>query len=118
MLGLIGRKADGWVPSLSYSPPDRLPEMHRRIDEGAAEAGRDPSEIKRVYNVAGTIGPEGEGPLEGPPQKWVETLTGFILEDGMDSFVFWPGGDHERQAELFAAEVVPGVREAVGAARS
>jgi hypothetical protein len=21
----------------------------------------------------------------------------------MDSFVFWPGGDHERQTELFAA---------------
>lgn len=118
MLGLIGRKADGWVPSLAYSPPERLPEMHRRIDEGAAEAGRDPSEIKRVYNVSGNIGPEGEGPLEGPAGKWIETLTGFVLEDGMDSFVFWPGGDHERQTELFAGEVAPGVREAVGAARS
>jgi alkanesulfonate monooxygenase SsuD/methylene tetrahydromethanopterin reductase-like flavin-dependent oxidoreductase (luciferase family) len=118
MLGLIGRKADGWVPSLAYSPPDRLPEMHRRIDEGAAEAGRDPSKIKRVYNVSGTIGPEGEGLLEGPPEKWVETLAGFVLDDGMDSFVYWPGGDHERQTVLFATEVVPGVREAVGAARS
>jgi alkanesulfonate monooxygenase SsuD/methylene tetrahydromethanopterin reductase-like flavin-dependent oxidoreductase (luciferase family) len=118
MLGLIGRKADGWVPSLGFSPPERLPEMHRRIDEGAAEAGRDPSEIKRVYNVSGNIGPEGEGPLEGPAGKWVETLTGFVLEDGMDSFVYWPGGDHERQTELFAGEVAPGVREAVEAARS
>jgi len=118
MLGLIGRKADGWVPSLGFSPPERLPEMHRRIDRGAAEAGRDPSEIKRVYNVSGNIGPEGEGPLEGPAGKWVETLTGFVLEDGMDSFVYWPGGDHERQTELFAGEVVPGVREAVEAARS
>jgi len=118
MLGLIGRKADGWVPSLGFSPPERLPEMHRRIDGGAAEAGRDPSEIKRVYNVSGNIGPEGEGPLEGPAGKWVETLTGFVLEDGMDSFVYWPGGDHERQTELFAGEVVPGVREAVEAARS
>ncbi len=117
MLGLIGRKADGWVPSLGFSPPERLPEMHRRIDEGAAEAGRDPSEIKRVYNVSGNIGPEGEGPLEGPAGKWVETLTGFVLEDGMDSFVYWPGGDHERQTELFAGEVVPAVREAVEAAR-
>ena len=59
-----------------------------------------------------------EGPLEGPAGKWVETLTGFVLEEGMDSFVYWPVGDHERQTELFAGEVVPGVREAVEAACS
>ena len=118
MLGLIGRKADGWVPSFGYSPPGRLPGMHARIDEGAAEAGRDPSEIKRVYNVSGSIGPGGEGPLEGPVGKWVETLARFVVEDGMDTFVFWPARDHERQTGLFAAEVVPAVREAVEAARS
>jgi len=118
MLGLIGRKADGWVPSLGYSPPDRLPEMHKRIDEGAAEAGRDPSEIRRVYNVSGFIGPEGDGPLEGPVKKWAETLARFVVEGGMDSFVFWPDRDHERQTELFAAEVAPAVREAVVSARS
>jgi alkanesulfonate monooxygenase SsuD/methylene tetrahydromethanopterin reductase-like flavin-dependent oxidoreductase (luciferase family) len=117
MLGLIGRKADGWVPSLGYAPPQRLPEMHEKIDEGAAEAGRDPSEIKRVYNVSGNIGPEGEGLLEGPVEKWVETLTGFVLESGMDSFVFWPDRDHELQTELFANQVVPGVREAVEGGR-
>jgi alkanesulfonate monooxygenase SsuD/methylene tetrahydromethanopterin reductase-like flavin-dependent oxidoreductase (luciferase family) len=118
MLGLIGRRADGWVPSLGYSPPGRLPQMHKLIDEGAAEAGRVPSEIKRIYNVSGTIGPEGEGPLEGPAEKWVETLTGFVLEGGMDSFVYWPGEDPERQAELFGREVVPAVREAVERGRS
>ena len=117
MLGLIGRKADGWVPSLGFSPPERLPELHARIDEGAAEAERDPSDIKRVYNVSGYIGPEGDGPLEGPSGKWVETLTRFVLEDGMDSFIFWPAGDHERQTELFAREVAPAVREAVETAR-
>jgi alkanesulfonate monooxygenase SsuD/methylene tetrahydromethanopterin reductase-like flavin-dependent oxidoreductase (luciferase family) len=113
MLGLIGRRADGWVPSLGYAPPDRLPEMHRRIDEGAAEAGRDPSEIKRVYNLSGNIGPGGDGPLDGPVEKWVETLTGFVLEHGMDSFVYWPGENHARQAEVFAGEVAPAVREVV-----
>ncbi|CAA9420720.1 MAG: hypothetical protein AVDCRST_MAG01-01-2265 [uncultured Rubrobacteraceae bacterium] len=118
MLGLIGRKADGWVPSLGFSPPGRLEDMHKRIDEGAAEAGRDPSEIKRVYNVSGNIGPDGDGLLEGPVGKWVETLSGFVLEGGMDSFIFWPGGDHARQTELFAREVVPAVREAVKGGRS
>ncbi len=92
--------------------------MHEQIDAGAAEAGREPREIQRVYNLSGNIGAEGEGILQGPPGKWVETLSGFALEHGMDTFVYWPSEDHERQVGLFAAEVVPGVREAVGRARS
>jgi alkanesulfonate monooxygenase SsuD/methylene tetrahydromethanopterin reductase-like flavin-dependent oxidoreductase (luciferase family) len=118
MLDLIGRLADGWVPSLGYSPPERLPEMNRRIDEGAVRAGREPREIRRAYNVSGNIGTENEGPLNGPPSRWVETLTGFALEHGVDTFIYWPSGDHERQVEVFAGEVVPAVREAVRSGRS
>ncbi len=118
MLDLIGRLADGWVPSLGYSPPERLPEMNRRIDEGAVRAGREPREIRRAYNVSGNIGGEVEGPLDGPPSRWVETLTGFALERGVDTFIYWPSGDHERQVEVFAGEVVPAVREAVLSERS
>lgn len=118
MLNLIGRRADGWVPSFGYSPPERLHEMNRRIDEGAAEAGREPKEIRRAYNLSGNIGTEGDGPLDGPVSKWVETLTGFALEHGMDTFIYWPSQDHERQVEVFADEVVPAVREAVQAGRS
>ena len=113
MLDLIGRLADGWVPSLGYSPPEKLPELHKRIDSGAEKAGRKPGEIRRVYNVAGRIGPEGDGLLDGPASKWVDTLSRFALESGMDTFIYWPSEDHERQIELFANEVVPAVREAV-----
>jgi alkanesulfonate monooxygenase SsuD/methylene tetrahydromethanopterin reductase-like flavin-dependent oxidoreductase (luciferase family) len=118
MLNLIGRLADGWVPSYGYSPPERLPEMQGRIDEGASEAGREPEKIRRAYNLSGNIGEGGEGPLEGSASKWVETLTGFALEHGMDTFIYWPSQDHERQTEVFANEVVPAVREAVQAGRS
>ena len=121
MLGLVGRLADGWVPSLAYSPPGRLPEMQDRIDDAARDAGREPGEITRVYNVDGRIGPEGDGPLEGPVRKWIETLTGYAVEYGMDTFVFWPKGppeEHERQVGIFATEVVPAVREAVETERT
>ena len=118
MLNLIGRRADGWVPSHGYSPPERLPEMQKRIDEGAAEAGREPEKIRRAYNLSGAIGAGGEGPLDGPASKWVETLTGFALEHGMDTFIYWPSQDHERQTEVFANEVAPAVREAVRSGRS
>ena len=85
--------------------------MHRRIDEGAQRAGREPQEIRRAYNVSGSRR-RRRGPLEGPPSRWVETLTGFALEQGMDTFIFWPSGDHERQVE--AGEVVPAVKGPFG----
>jgi len=117
MLDLIGRLADGWVPSMGWATPDRLPEMHGRIDEGAARAGRDPDEIRRVYNISGIIGEEGEGPLSGPASRWIEELSRFALKLGMDTFIYWPAEDHVRQVELFASEVVPAVRETVAAER-
>jgi hypothetical protein len=115
---LIGRLTDGWVPSYGYAPPERLPEMQRRIDEGAEKAGRDPQDIRRVYNISGIIGKEGGNPLDGPASKWSETLTGFALEQGMDTFIFWPSEDHERQTEIFANEVVPAVRETLRQGRA
>lgn len=113
MLSLVGRLADGWVPSLFWAPPERLPELHGRIDAGVAEAGRQPGEIKRAYNLSGTIGTEGDGLLEGSVSKWVEQLTRFAVEFGMDTFIYWPPNDHVRQIEVFAGEVAPAVREAV-----
>jgi alkanesulfonate monooxygenase SsuD/methylene tetrahydromethanopterin reductase-like flavin-dependent oxidoreductase (luciferase family) len=118
MLGLIGRLADGWIPSMRWATPDRLPAMHERIDAGADSAGRERGEIRRLYNVSGIIGAEGDGLLEGPASKWVEQLTRLALELGMDTFIYWPSEDHERQLELFAGEVGPAVREAVAAERS
>jgi alkanesulfonate monooxygenase SsuD/methylene tetrahydromethanopterin reductase-like flavin-dependent oxidoreductase (luciferase family) len=110
-LALTGRLADGWVPSLSWATPDLVPDMHRRIDEAAAEAGRDPGEIRRLCNVKGTIadGPT-RGLLDGPPEHWVETLTGLAHDLGFDTFIFWPNEDPSGQAERFAQEVAPALR--------
>jgi alkanesulfonate monooxygenase SsuD/methylene tetrahydromethanopterin reductase-like flavin-dependent oxidoreductase (luciferase family) len=117
MLALTGRLADGWVPSMGGAPPEAVPELAERIDDAAARAGRDPSAIRRIYNVKGTIAdvPASE-PLQGPPDHWIETLTGFVLELGFDSFIFGPQDDVVGQIERFAQEVAPGVREAVAAA--
>jgi alkanesulfonate monooxygenase SsuD/methylene tetrahydromethanopterin reductase-like flavin-dependent oxidoreductase (luciferase family) len=117
MLALTGRLADGWLPSIGGAPPEAVPEMAKRVDDAAARAGRDPSAIRRLYNVKGTIadGP-ASGALHGPPGHWIETLTGFVLELGFDSFLFWPEEDVLGQIERFAQEVAPGVREGVAAA--
>ena len=118
MLKLTGMLADGWVPSIVWAPPERLPELHERIDEAALEAGRRPEDMKLLYNVSGRIGPEGEGLLEGSVSKWTAQLSRFALEHRMDTFIFWPTEDHERQVETYGLEVVPAVTDIVEPERS
>ncbi|HET6652493.1 MAG TPA: LLM class flavin-dependent oxidoreductase [Nocardioides sp.] len=111
-LALVGRTADGWVPSSGWATPDKLPDMHARIDEAAVAAGRDPSGIARIYNVWGKIDGTG-GFLQGGVAQWVDELTELSVEHGMDTFVFGPSEDPVRQLQRFAAEVAPAVRERV-----
>ena len=119
MLRLVGRKADGWVPSLGVLSADEMRAGHERIDAAAADAGRDPRQIRRVLNLQGVIGesrtpPAGRlpvgylmgEPLAGPPEWWAETLSGFA-EDGFDTLIFWPVDPSPRQVELLAGELVP-----------
>jgi alkanesulfonate monooxygenase SsuD/methylene tetrahydromethanopterin reductase-like flavin-dependent oxidoreductase (luciferase family) len=119
MLALTGRVADGWVPSNSYFPPDALPDMHARIDEAAAAAGRDPAAVQRIYNVFGTItdGPS-RGDFDGPVRQWIDTLVELTLDGGMDSFIFGPAGDDIAQVRTFIEEVVPPVRDTIAKERS
>jgi alkanesulfonate monooxygenase SsuD/methylene tetrahydromethanopterin reductase-like flavin-dependent oxidoreductase (luciferase family) len=100
-LALTGGLADGWLPS--NLPPPVLADGHARIDEAAAKAGRQPSEIRRLYNIGGQI-------TEG-------ALTELALEHGMDTFILWFEGDVESQLRRFAAEVAPAVRRNVARAR-
>jgi alkanesulfonate monooxygenase SsuD/methylene tetrahydromethanopterin reductase-like flavin-dependent oxidoreductase (luciferase family) len=119
MLRLVGRKADGWLPSLGVLTRDELRAGNELIDAAAEKAGREPRSIRRIINVQGVIGTNsappraslpvgylaGE-PLAGPPDWWAETLAGFVA-DGFDTLVFWPVHAAPEQVELLAAEVVP-----------
>jgi alkanesulfonate monooxygenase SsuD/methylene tetrahydromethanopterin reductase-like flavin-dependent oxidoreductase (luciferase family) len=117
MLELTGRLADGWIPSLGYLGPDAAPAARRRVDEAAQAAGRDPSEIARIYNLSGTIADGGptQGLLDGPVEHWVEVLARFNAELGFDGFMLGPGEPELEQIERFGAEVAPAVRAAVEA---
>jgi len=117
-LRLLGRLADGWLPSSSYAPPERLPEMQQRIDESALVAGRQPQEIRRIYNIMGMITDSPvQGLLMGPVEYWVDELTHLVIEVGMDTFIYWPADDRMRQIELFAGEVAPAVKDQVAKVR-
>ncbi len=63
----------------------------------------------------GLITNDDRDPFHGPVGRWVDTLTTLHAESQMNAFVFWPSGDRERQSRVFAEQVVPAVRSAVGA---
>lgn len=73
----------------------------------------------RPLVFGGNLDPTPDGPAWPPrlARVWVEQVTRFAAELGMDTFVFWPEADRLSRIELFAAEVVPAVRAAVARAR-
>jgi alkanesulfonate monooxygenase SsuD/methylene tetrahydromethanopterin reductase-like flavin-dependent oxidoreductase (luciferase family) len=111
MLGLTGRKADGWLPSLPYFTHPELERGNEIIDEAALAAGRDVREVRRLINIKGEFGASNRGFLQGPPAQWVQELLPFVLEMGFSTFILM--ADDPRAIEIYAAEVAPALREAV-----
>ena len=100
MLSIIGRLADGWVPSYGYLKEPELLEGNKRIDEAATAVGRDPRSIRRVLNA---------GQLEA------EILVSLVVDYGIDTFLVTDDPDEMR---IFMSEVAPRVREQVESRRS
>ncbi|MFI0356515.1 LLM class flavin-dependent oxidoreductase [Actinomadura sp. 9N407] len=115
MLAVTGAFSDGWISPLNiYVPPAEVPAKQKSIDEAARAAGREPGDIRRIYNVIGGIGAaHGVPGLAGDVRHWADTLTEWAVELGFDTFVFWPVAAHHTQLQLFMNEVVPAVREQV-----
>jgi alkanesulfonate monooxygenase SsuD/methylene tetrahydromethanopterin reductase-like flavin-dependent oxidoreductase (luciferase family) len=116
MLRLTGELADGWLPSSPYAPPEQLAAMNAVIDAAAADAGRSPAAVRRIYNIGGSFDGSGSAFLQGPPKVWAEQLAGLALDEGMSGFVLM--ADDALTVERFAAEVAPSVRELVASERA
>lgn len=103
MLDLVGRAADGWIPSFGYlDSAAALTEMNQRIDDGTASVGRAPTEIRRWINI-------------GAADATVERLADLALDYGMSGFIV--ASDDAATLEAFANETIPGIRERVATAR-
>jgi alkanesulfonate monooxygenase SsuD/methylene tetrahydromethanopterin reductase-like flavin-dependent oxidoreductase (luciferase family) len=113
MMRVVGRLADGWIPSLPRMPVEEVPPRQQAIDEAARKAGRDPRSIRRIANVSGRI---ADGPvngwLDGPPEHWIEELTRLVSDYGFDGFILPVGDNPPEQIERLGAEVAPAVRAA------
>ena len=103
MQALVGRKADGWLPSLPVMEPGGLQKGNAIIDDAARAASRDPREITRLLNIF-------------PGQQTAEALAQMAVEDGVSVFIL--ASDDPDVIERFAAETIPAVREHVARERS
>jgi alkanesulfonate monooxygenase SsuD/methylene tetrahydromethanopterin reductase-like flavin-dependent oxidoreductase (luciferase family) len=110
-----GRIADGWVPSIRSDAVARLPEMNARVDEGAAEAGRERSTVRRIFNVSGVVTDgRSDGFLHGPADQWADELVTLVVDHRANTLVFWPSeGDQREQVRRFAETVIPTTRERI-----
>ncbi|HEY4459266.1 MAG TPA: LLM class flavin-dependent oxidoreductase [Pseudonocardiaceae bacterium] len=117
MLSLIGRTADGWWPSLPYLPGGTadLIDLNTRVDDAAAEAGRDPAKVRRLLNITGQFTANSVGMLTGPVEQWVDDITELALDHGISAFVL--AADDPEKIERFGLDIAPAVRELVAAQR-
>ena len=117
MLQLIGRVADGWLPSLSYLPDgvNSLTAMNTLIDQSAVAAGRDPSAVRRLLNISGRFSSSSGGLFDGDPRRWAESIAALVVEHGVSGFIL--ASDDPDELALFGQEVAPATRELVAAAR-
>jgi probable F420-dependent oxidoreductase len=113
-LDLTGRMADGWLPSMSYAPPDVAREKLKVVRESAERAGRDPDTLTYAYNVSVRVGgdpaPDPDRMVAGEPGAIAERLAG-LAADGFSCFNLWLSGDRSEQRERLANDVLPAVRE-------
>jgi len=123
-LRLTGELADGWIPSMSYVPPAQAAKSNAIIDEAARAAGREPSAIRRIYNVGGDVAPTIEAGLSdddtqviGPRDHWANVLTHLAVDHGFSTFVLW-GVPTAPRLRMFIEEIAPAVRERVAEVRA
>lgn len=113
-LGVTGRHADGWIPSLAFAPPEQIPAMRERVLAATRSAGRDPERITCVYNLEIRVSREPhERPtvVSGSADAVVERLTS-LARLGFTAMNFMPvGPDTAEQMEQLATDVIPAMRE-------
>lgn len=115
MSELVGRKADGWFPTMQLLAPEEAYRKLAYIRQVAEGAGRNPDDITFAYNVPvlvekGTASTRGQ--IAGSAAEVAKQLAEMIVH-GFGFLNFWPLGDAALQRESLAREVVPMVRELV-----
>ncbi|MGQ0840229.1 LLM class flavin-dependent oxidoreductase [Actinokineospora sp.] len=109
-LAVTGRLADGWIPSLGFAPPARIPDMLDRVRTAAATANRPADAVRPIYNVAVHVDATAartDDMVTGSPTDVLDQLRAFT-ELGFTGFNIVPETPDDVRA--FAEEVLPALR--------
>jgi len=79
-----------------------IAEVNERIDEAAADAGGDPTSIRRLLNIP-------------PGAARTDSLVELVLDYGIDTFIL--SSNDASELRRFGEETVPATRQLVAAAR-
>ena len=115
MIDLVGRKADGWIPTYQLLKPEQAYRKLEHIRKVAETTGRNPDDITYAYNVPVLVA-EGavttQGQIAGSATEVARQLAD-LVRHGFTLLNVWPGGETTRQRERLAREVLPIVRELI-----
>lgn len=115
MIDLVGRKADGWIPTYQLLKPEQAYRKLEHIRKVAETTGRNPDDITYAYNVPVLVA-EGavttQGQIAGSATEVARQLAD-LVRHGFTLLNVWPGGEATRQRERLAREVLPIVRELI-----
>ncbi|GAA1051985.1 LLM class flavin-dependent oxidoreductase [Dietzia natronolimnaea] len=98
---ILGRKGDGWLPSLPWMKPGDIERGNQIIDDSARKAGRDPRDITRLMNVT--------------PQYDADDMAELAIEHGISVFIM--GSDDPQEIRRFAKDTAPRIRDRLERAR-
>ena len=111
-LRIIGRLADGWLPSLPVVPRNELATKRDAIRAAADAAGRDLTGFAWACNVAVALGERRDDDrlVSGSPDEVAAQLRALVDELGLTVLNLDVVGEDPEAVEALAAEVVPHLR--------
>lgn len=113
MRRLVGEKADGWIAGGAWIS-DVEAEVGRgneAIDTAALAVGRDPHDIRRIWDFEAFSRTSRRGVDAASTDQWTQQLLPLAAVHGMSTFILI--SNNAATIELFAKEVSPALREAV-----
>ena len=117
MLDLVGRKADGWLPTYQFLEPELAYRKLEQIRRVAEQAGRNPDGITFGYNIPVLV-EEGavtnRWRIAGSERSVARQLIA-IVRHGFSFLNVWPIGEAAVQRERLAGDVLPLVRDLLAA---
>jgi len=116
MLDVVGRKADGWLPTSQYLAPEQAYRKLAYLRESTEHAGRNPDHLTYGYTIPVLV-EEGSvttrGQVAGSAEEVAKQLTD-VVRHGFTFLNLWPNGEGANQRERLAREVLPIVRDLIG----